>query len=60
MSPILLTAYVLGIVGIAFMLGYDYANGRATGRIIDELIRHGFLASRKNGTEIIKIKDLRK
>lgn len=60
MSPIMLTAYVLGIVGIAFMLGYDYAYARASGKVVDELIKHGFLASKNNGTEIIKIKDLRK
>tara|TARA_B100000029_G_C17151816_1_gene806302 strand:- start:244 stop:414 length:171 start_codon:yes stop_codon:yes gene_type:complete len=56
----MLTAYVLGIVGIAFMLGYDYAYARASGKVVDELIKHGFLASKNNGTEIIKIKDLRK
>tara|TARA_B100000686_G_scaffold190020_2_gene196710 strand:+ start:5787 stop:5969 length:183 start_codon:yes stop_codon:yes gene_type:complete len=60
MNPMLITAYVLGIVGIAFMLGYDYAYARASGKVIDELIKHGFLASRNNGSEIIKIKDLRK
>ena len=60
MNPMLITAYVLGIVGIAFMLGYDYAYARASGKEIDELIKHGFLASRNNGSEIIKIKDLRK
>ena len=58
MSNALFIIYTLALIYVAYQLGKDRGTYLASERAVDMMIAMGFLATRNNGEEIIKIKDI--